>query len=1002
MLAADASGLSILTAPSDAAGCTSPIDDHRPAVSTSDSPAAYQIGNRWSDTATSSSGANWGDTTQISWSIVPDGTWIPGSTGEPSSPSDFVTFMNGLYGSVAGDVEQQPWFSLVESVFDRWSDVSGLDFVYELQDDGAAFSDVASRAPGVAGVRGDIRIGGHAIDGDSGTLAYNFFPDNGEMVLDTSDSYFQELGEESLRLRNVMSHELGHGIGLSHVDPVDQTKLMEPIASNAFDGPQLDDILAAHRLYGDPMESGQGNDSFQTATNLGNISNRSISVGDESTGQFLSIDGVTDEDYFRFAADADSELQVQLVPLGDSYSQAAVGGSTSAFDAKSQNDLRFEIYEGQSTRIASIDLQGLGVEEHVSEVRLAAGREYYVRVSGDRDAAQMYRLDLSSTAIPASAAQTIDFSSQEIHSYGGAQDHSGSAVAEQGGSTLHLTGNRWVTIDLPYTITPRTMLEFDFSSSSQGDIHGIGLDANTEIDSRVTFRLYGEQDWGLADFAQYRSPGSMQHFTIPVGQYYTGDVANLFFVNDHDVTEASADSLFSKVRVYEADVDAFASSPPRVRNDAFSIDEDSSTVAVDVLANDLVLPSAVSIASVSQGTAGGYVSIAADGRLHYRPAPDFNGTETFSYTLSNSSGDSTGTVTATIRPVNDAPAAKDNQYSVETGGVYRMDVLQNDSTGPDAGETLRLVSTSDGSAGGAVCIEADKVLYTPSRGFVGAETFTYTVSDGSPGGVATATVTVRVLPPADEAVDFNAYRIDPYGGRQDRVGAALAEDGGVALRLLGNTWKKIDLPYTITPNTILEFDFASSSQGEIHGIGLDDNATITSARTFRIAGSQDWGVDDFANYAGHGELVHYVIPVGQYYTGAVAHLFFVNDQDVASPDAMSVFRHVRVYEAEELASFQAAGHGDQASEEQTGTSTEAAVEDRTLFRNDAGTPMNFRFALQRFRAQRQVAEIEDTARLRVWLGGFRRILFVVHDLQNGVEVETPQDGSHVRLQVVEK
>ena len=34
---------------------------------------------------------------------------------------------------------------------------------------------------------------------------------------------------------------------------------------------------------------------------------------------------------------------------------------------------------------------------------------------------------------------------------------------------------------------------------------------------------------------------------------------------------------------------------------------------------------------------------------------------------------------------------------------------------------------------------------------------------------------------------------------------------------------------------------------------------------------------------------HYVIPVGQFYTGTFDRLFFVNDHDVASPNAESVF-----------------------------------------------------------------------------------------------------------------
>ena len=44
----------------------------------------------------------------------------------------------------------------------------------------------------------------------------------------------------------------------------------------------------------------------------------------------------------------------------------------------------------------------------------------------------------------------------------------------------------------------------------------------------------------------------MKHYVIPVGQFYTGSMANLFFVNDHDVANPSAESVFSNIQVYES------------------------------------------------------------------------------------------------------------------------------------------------------------------------------------------------------------------------------------------------------------------------------------------------------------------------------------------------------------------------------------------------------------------------------------------------------------------
>ena len=55
-------------------------------------------------------------------------------------------------------------------------------------------------------------------------------------------------------------------------------------------------------------------------------------------------------------------------------------------------------------------------------------------------------------------------------------------------------------------------------------------------------------------------------------------------------------------------------------------------------------------------------------------------------------------------------------------------------------------------AGGSVVINADgTVSYTPNAGFLGNETFTYTITDSS-GESSTATITVSVLAPTGEFV----------------------------------------------------------------------------------------------------------------------------------------------------------------------------------------------------------------------------------------------------------
>ncbi len=710
----------------------------------------FQTANRWGSTATSGSELGWGDATTITWSIVPDGTSISGFAGEQSGPSDFVSFMNGIYGSTPGTASEQPWFPLVASAFERWSDVSGLNFLYEPNDDGAAFSSSASRAPGAIGVRGDVRIGGHRIDGNSGTLAYNFFPDNGEMVLDTSDRFFLDTSENSLRLRNVMAHELGHGIGLSHAEPVNQTKLMEPFASTSFDGPQHADILAVHRVYGDPYEVGAGNDSFRTAIDLGAIDHHGIVAGDVGSDEYLSIDGTTDTDYFRFAVTREASLTAALSPVGQSYQQGADGDSTASIDSKSQNDLSLEIYDASHRIVGRANARGLGKVEALSGLRLSAGREYFVRIQGDRDRVQLYQLELNATAI--AARETIDFNKHSISRYGGSQDQLGTAIVRNDGATLHLTGDRWKMIDYTYIVTPNTVLEFDFSSTAQGDIHGIGFDSNTSISSGLTFRLYGAQSWGLDRFATYNSADASRHYEIPVGEFYTGKATALFFVNDHDVKNPTAESVFSNVRIYEKSQSISGVLPPHAVNDHIALNEDSPTVAFNALGNDDDGGGRLSITEVGPGSAGGEVSLGSDGRIHYRPAADFAGTESFVYTAANGAGTSTATVTVTVRPVNDPPVANDNRYAVIGGHSYRLNVLKNDSTGGDSGETLTIVRIDGSQVGGRISTDGRYVTYTPAAGFVGTETFTYTINDGKQESQDTGTITIYVRPATSRIV----------------------------------------------------------------------------------------------------------------------------------------------------------------------------------------------------------------------------------------------------------
>ncbi len=122
----------------------------------------------------------------------------------------------------------------------------------------------------------------------------------------------------------------------------------------------------------------------------------------------------------------------------------------------------------------------------------------------------------------------------------------------------------------------------------------------------------------------------------------------------------------------------------------------------------------------------------------------------------------------------------------------------------------------------------------------------------------------------------------------------IANDNTVLLE--DNTWRSFPIDYTVTANTVVEFEFQSTDQGEIHGIAFASNTSSSSDRTFKIHGTQNWGITDFDNYSGSG-WVSYTIPVGDFYTGTFDRLVFSNDNDAGSGNN-SYFRNVVIHEGD--------------------------------------------------------------------------------------------------------
>jgi hypothetical protein len=168
---------------------------------------------------------------------------------------------------------------------------------------------------------------------------------------------------------------------------------------------------------------------------------------------------------------------------------------------------------------------------------------------------------------------------------------------------------------------------------------------------------------------------------------------------------------------------------PAAADDTVTVEEDGRPVVIDVLANDADADGdAVEVVagSWSQGEHGA-VECTNDG-CEYTPDADFNGSDTFTYAITDGRFSDVATVVVTVTPVNDAPVVGDVEVTATGGSSTTFDVLAG-TTDVD-GDGLTVAGHSTPGHGTVTCSAAGECTYAPDSGFAGIDSFTFTVSDG--------------------------------------------------------------------------------------------------------------------------------------------------------------------------------------------------------------------------------------------------------------------------------
>jgi len=188
--------------------------------------------------------------------------------------------------------------------------------------------------------------------------------------------------------------------------------------------------------------------------------------------------------------------------------------------------------------------------------------------------------------------------------------------------------------------------------------------------------------------------------------------------------------------------------PPDANDDNDTTPEDT-PVTVQVLNNDDD-PNNDDLTLCLQAGDGqpsnGFISVNADGSITYNPNDDFVGTDSFTYTICDEDGEmDQATVTITVTSTNQPPVAVNDTESTDEDTAVIVNILGNDSD-PDGDDINVCMQTGDGEpSNGSVSVNSiGTITYTPDSGFVGTDSFTYTICDED-GEMDQATVTITII-----------------------------------------------------------------------------------------------------------------------------------------------------------------------------------------------------------------------------------------------------------------
>jgi VCBS repeat-containing protein len=295
------------------------------------------------------------------------------------------------------------------------------------------------------------------------------------------------------------------------------------------------------------------------------------------------------------------------------------------------------------------------------------------------------------------------------------------------------------------------------SGTAPSDV-SITLDPNITADDNISADEIGSSIAVTGTVGSGVNDGDIVTLTVS-GNTYTGSVSDGRFsidvpggelANDPDnEIEASVTTVdLAGNTITATDTETYSVlDVPEARDDTITATEDT-PVSGDLSSNDTP-GDGTNVWDLAGGPSHGSVTVNPDGTFTYTPDPNYNGPDSFTYTITDATGDaSTATANITVDAVDDIPAAVDDDITAFEDTPINGDLSRNDTPG----DGTNVWALADGPSHGSVTVNPDGTFtYTPDPDYNGPDSFTYSITDAD-GDFSTATANITVYAANDAPV----------------------------------------------------------------------------------------------------------------------------------------------------------------------------------------------------------------------------------------------------------